>query len=94
MDRKQLADRIKELREAAGLTQGGLAEACGWDWRAVADLERGRGWPAWDTMCAIADAIKIGVEQFRVPPAETPKRGRGRPRKVSPPSAPQPSSGA
>ena len=39
---KTLADQIKGIREALGMTQGQLAERCGFSQSYIADIENGR----------------------------------------------------
>lgn len=79
MDASTLAARIRELREAAGMTQAGLAEAAGLTARAVEGLERGRGMPRLDTACALADAMGVDVGELRRPPCAVGRRAPGRP---------------
>lgn len=80
--------RLRELREAAGLSRKGLAEQAGMKSEAgIRDLEQGRRQPTWETVQALADALGVSVEAFReeptAPSAETEPRKRGRPRKSS-----------
>ncbi len=87
MDKASLAGRIRELREERKLTQAALAEAAGLTERAVADLERGRGWPTWLRMCALADALGVKLDAFRNVPAEPKPKKMGRPSgKKNPPA--------
>jgi transcriptional regulator with XRE-family HTH domain len=65
MDKTTLARRVKELRERAGLTQEEPAARAGLRRRAVADMESDRSWPAWPTMCALADALGVSLDDFR-----------------------------
>ncbi len=58
--------RLRALREAAGLTQQALAEAAGLaEKNVVWQLESGRRRPTFDTACKLADALGVGVGQFR-----------------------------
>jgi DNA-binding XRE family transcriptional regulator len=74
------ASRLKELREAAGLSQGQLAEKAGCHRFTVAKLEQGRQEPAWPLVLAIADALGVDCNAFTEPPDATPAK-RGRPKK-------------
>jgi transcriptional regulator with XRE-family HTH domain len=88
--------RLKELREAAGLTQPALAKKAGLSKGGVADLEQGRREPSWATVQDLAAALGVDCTAFTQAPAERaparpgrpakpkeekPKRPRGRPRK-------------
>jgi transcriptional regulator with XRE-family HTH domain len=82
------AHRLRELREAAGLTQDQLAERAGLYKFSVAKLEQGVREPTWATVLTLAKALGvdclsfIGPEDGKVGPAP-----RGRPAKA-PPSTP------
>jgi DNA-binding XRE family transcriptional regulator len=75
------AGRLRELREAAGLTQAELATKAGLTREGVAQLEVGRRKPAWETVLALCAALGCSCEAFAQPPAERPPPGLGRPRK-------------
>jgi transcriptional regulator with XRE-family HTH domain len=75
------AGRLKELREAAGLTQPGLAKRAGLSKQAIAQWEQGLRGPSWANVVALAEALGISVEAFLEPPAKRPPAGRGRPKK-------------
>jgi transcriptional regulator with XRE-family HTH domain len=75
--------RLRELREAAGLTQHDLAKKIGVHVDAVARWEQGRREPSWTTVLALAGALGVDCTAFTTPPTEGAEpRGRGRPRKV------------
>jgi transcriptional regulator with XRE-family HTH domain len=59
--------RLRELREAAGLTQAQLAERAGLHPQGVVKLERGEREPAWSTLLALADALGVSVSAFAKP---------------------------
>lgn len=65
-----LAEKLKELREEKGLSQGDLAEALFVSQQAVSKWERGRGYPDILTLRKIADLFEvpldslIGVEEY------------------------------
>jgi putative transcriptional regulator len=85
------AQRLKALREAAGLTQAQLAERAGLYSFSVAKLEQGVQEPTWPTVLALAKALGVNCLAFcpesapSEPSAETPKRGPGRPKKPAEP---------
>jgi transcriptional regulator with XRE-family HTH domain len=82
--------RLRELREAAGLTQGQLAERAGVKRDAVARWEAGKREPGWSNVLGLAEALGVDCTAFTQPPAERPTAGRGRPRKTPalPPASP------
>jgi transcriptional regulator with XRE-family HTH domain len=59
------AARLRALRERAGLTQQALADAAGLHRVQVARFEAGRFAPRWDAVQALADALGVGLEEFR-----------------------------
>jgi DNA-binding XRE family transcriptional regulator len=72
-------DRLKTLREAAGLSQEALARAAGISTSAVAKLEQKRVEPSWPTVLELAKALGVGVEAFTTePPLGQPKKGKKR----------------
>src|SRR5262245_38249399 len=76
------AGRLRELREAAGLTREQLAEKAGLKAGGVRDIEQGRRSPQWETVLALCGALGCSCEEFRKRPAERPEPQRGRPRKA------------
>ena len=57
--------RLKQLREAAGLSQAALAGRAGLHPFGVAKIEQGlRSSPGWDTVLALARALGVGVAAF------------------------------
>jgi transcriptional regulator with XRE-family HTH domain len=73
--------RLKELREQAGLTQEQLAHAAGLTKDGIAQLEQGRRSPSWETVLAVAEALKVSCEAFAVAPVDRGRPAIGRPRK-------------
>jgi transcriptional regulator with XRE-family HTH domain len=77
-------DRLRSLREAAGMTQEGLARAAQLSVSSVAKLERGGMDPSWSTVLRLAAALGVTVQAFaeegktEQPPAvtERPRKGR------------------
>lgn len=57
--------RLRSLREAAGLSVQELAEAASLTRQAVHALEAGERRPAWDTVQALAAALKVTTDTFR-----------------------------
>jgi len=71
--------RLKELRQAAGLTQSRLAELAGLSKNGIAQLEQGSRDPAWATVFALAQALRVSTDAFTQKPANVSKSKRGRP---------------
>jgi transcriptional regulator with XRE-family HTH domain len=59
------AERLRELRERAGLTQQGLADATGLPVGSLRHYEQGRREPQWQALFRLADALGVGCEVFR-----------------------------
>jgi transcriptional regulator with XRE-family HTH domain len=57
--------RLKELREAAGLTQEALARKAGLSTSGVAKLENAGLDPAWSTVVKLAGALDVPVDAFK-----------------------------
>src|SRR6266849_6081512 len=88
------AGRLKELREAAGLTQPALAERAGMNRFGVAKLEQGVREPNWTTVLALARALGVEVGAFVVTVhhspdtrPELPRRDKS-PKREAPPKRP------
>lgn len=75
------AGRLRELREAAGLTQQQLAERAGVSARTVSSLEQAVYVATWPTVLALATALGVNTSAFESAPAAKPQRRRGRPKK-------------
>jgi transcriptional regulator with XRE-family HTH domain len=56
--------RLRALRARAGLTQRQLAEMAGLHRQGIVKLERGEREPAWSTLLALANALKVGLQDF------------------------------
>ena len=76
------ADRLKELREGAGLSQQALADKSGMTREGIAQLETRRRKPSWESVVALCQALGVGCDAFTTPAAERQAPGRGRPRKA------------
>jgi transcriptional regulator with XRE-family HTH domain len=86
---EEFASRLKDLREAAGLTQGELAQRAGVTTDAISRLERGDRKPTWETVLSLAKVLGVRSTAFEgsegdggqeTPPTPEPRRP-GRPRK-------------
>lgn len=64
MSKETFGRRLKELREAASLTQQQLAEKAGLNQFGVAKLEQGVRSPAWETVQALARALGVSCQAF------------------------------
>lgn len=80
--------RLRELREAKGLTQKELAERTGVTKDGIAKLERGERGPTWETVIALCQTLDVDVGQFAKQPAERPEPQRGRPPRAKEESRP------
>jgi transcriptional regulator with XRE-family HTH domain len=58
------AQRLQELRQAAGLTQQELARRSGVSRQALSRLEVGERQPTWDAVCQLARALEVNVAAF------------------------------
>jgi transcriptional regulator with XRE-family HTH domain len=70
--------RLKELREAAGLSQDGLARQAGLSTSTVAKIERLDIDPSWTTVQALAKALGVSTEAFQEDAPAPAKKGKGR----------------
>lgn len=89
------SSKLRELRNASGLTQGQLAEKVGLSKSGLAYLEQGLREPGWGTVRALAKALGVSCEAFDVgdDPTDAPQ-GRGRPPKAKDTaSSPEPKRG-
>src|SRR5262249_28330966 len=93
-EKQAFGARLKQLREAAGLSQQGLAVAAGMNLFGVAKLERGINGPTWGSVLALAGALKVSCEAFviedRADPSARAASSPARPRSAGKP-APGPS---
>lgn len=86
MSAEHFAGRLRELREAAGMTQEQLAERARLAPAAVRDLEQGRNHPRWGTVLLLAEALGVAdLREFAREPATQAAPRRGRPRKARQP---------
>ncbi len=61
--------RLRELREAAGLSQTELGKRANVPQATVAAYEVGRNAPTWGNVVKFADALGVPTDAFRVAPA-------------------------
>lgn len=76
--------RLRELREAKGLSQQKLADEAGCHRFTVAKLERGEQEPAWPLVLALSKALGVDCLAFTGGSTPAEPRGRGRPIKHRP----------
>ncbi|MFE9936297.1 helix-turn-helix domain-containing protein [Streptomyces hirsutus] len=62
--RRELGDRIRDLRLRANLTQEVFAEMTGIDRRTVQRIERGTSDPPYSSLLLIADAIGVPLSDL------------------------------
>jgi XRE family transcriptional regulator, regulator of sulfur utilization len=78
-----LPDRLRQLREAAGLTLDQLARAANTSLYSVSKFERGERLPSLPTAYRLADALGVTVDSLRTAAVNPPPaRGRGAPKKL------------
>jgi transcriptional regulator with XRE-family HTH domain len=90
-DKQTFGERLKHLREKAGLTQQELADGAGMHRFGVAKLERDEYGPSWATVQALAKALNVNCLAFEgtvEPSGEKPVRPKGRPKKPASGEAP------
>lgn len=75
--------KLRELREAAGLTQESLAARAGMHRFGIAKLERGEREPSWATVRSLTRALGVNCLAFDIDESvcAEPSRKPGRPRK-------------
>lgn len=76
----RFAGRLRELREAQGLSRQELADKAGMKVGGIRDLEQGRRKPTWETVIAIAKALDVDCTAFLEEPILDPPSGPGRPK--------------
>ena len=65
MARIAFKDKLRALRELAGLSQDGLARAAGVSTSTVVKLEHGPLDPSWDTAVKLAEALGVSLDAFK-----------------------------
>jgi transcriptional regulator with XRE-family HTH domain len=73
-----MGERLRRLREAAGLSQAKLAAAAGVHWRTIQNYEYARRTMPFDVAERIADALGVDLNELagRTPPAARKKGGK------------------
>ena len=75
------AERLKELRNLADLTQAGLAAKCNLPVFSLRNYEQGVREPSWAVMFRLAAALGVSCDAFKdcegALPDEPERRGRG-----------------
>lgn len=66
MDRKSIGHRIQAYREAAGMSQDGLAEALGLSTIYISTIERGVKTPSLEVFVNIANALNVSADLLLV----------------------------
>jgi putative transcriptional regulator len=85
MDVNHFATRLKDMREAAGITQKQLADRAGLSQRAISHWEQGLREPSWLNVVALAAALGTDCRAFLQEPTGPPAEPqRGRPAKTPP----------
>src|SRR5947209_3130224 len=84
MDKVTFGTRLKELREAAGLSRQELADKAGLKIGGIRDIEQGRRMPMFDTAQALAVALGVDCTAFTEPPSGPYTPRPGRPAKTKP----------
>jgi transcriptional regulator with XRE-family HTH domain len=62
---ERFPDRLRELREAAGLSQGELAARAGISQPRITEYERGRRSPTWESVVRLAMILGVSTDAFR-----------------------------
>lgn len=71
---KDFGERLKALREKAGLTQRELARLAGIEAMQISRYERGVGYPAVETLIAIARTLDVGLDYLLLGKSQPSKR--------------------
>lgn len=83
----RFGDKLRELRDAKGMTQAELAEASGLPVGSIRNYEQNQREPLWDAAFKLAKALGVGCDVFEecvgAESEAAPKKGRGRPRKAA-----------
>lgn len=62
--RVRFGERVRELRNAIGLSQEAFADKCGFARSYMSRIERGGANPSLDAVQALADALKVKVKDL------------------------------
>jgi transcriptional regulator with XRE-family HTH domain len=98
MNPEWFKDRLRELRQAAGLSRNELADKVGGETtgRTIEGLEQGRRLPGWEMILRLSTALGVECSEFTRQPGALPPPRAGRPKKQAggAPSAPGKTSAA
>jgi transcriptional regulator with XRE-family HTH domain len=84
MNADWFAGRLRELRDAKGLSREQLAELAGMKVGGIRDLEQGVRSPTWKTVLALCQALGVDCREFAKEPTTRHEPRRGRPPKGAP----------
>jgi len=84
----RFGQRLRELREAQGMSRQQLADSMKLSERAVIQWELGEREPGWFNVLALCAALGASCEAFTIAPKDAPAAERGRPRKTPAPDRP------
>lgn len=68
------AERLREIRKAAGLTQDELAEKSGVPQSSISRLEKPGTIPPWDVVVALAKTLGVSCQDFLEEPGAKEKK--------------------
>jgi transcriptional regulator with XRE-family HTH domain len=74
----KFGERLRQLREAAGLTQAGLASASGVGLASIRNYEQGHREPYWDVVFKLARVLGTSCEAFAECVGPLPKPAKGK----------------
>lgn len=80
MSAKWFAEQLKLLRTVKGWSQAELAKRSGVPQATISELETGQAkkGPLLDVAIALADALGVGLDEFREPEKKAEKKRRGK----------------
>ncbi|MHB1424537.1 MAG: helix-turn-helix domain-containing protein [Gemmataceae bacterium] len=81
----RFGQRLRELREAKGMSRKQLAESMELSERAVIQWELGEREPGWFNVLALCTALGVECTALTIEPKDAPAPERGRPRKTPAP---------
>lgn len=79
--RETFASRLRDLREARGISKYRLALDSGISKQMLSRLELGQSQPGWETVVALARALGVSVEAFVVEGPAPPRKPKGKTRR-------------
>ncbi len=86
------AERLRSVRQRAGLSSYALAKLSGLTKQSLSQLERGENKPSWETVQLLAAALGVDCREFTDPSVKPPPpveaKPRGRPKKAAGDTAP------